>query len=185
MELTAPATLRIRDHGIELAIPFEACRLYHGEDSIGGLAFGYRLVCFALSKLSPGRTADRRDFRFKTAFPGPGVIDALEMTTRAVSRGALEVIPPESAPRCAPEAVYGRLYFEASLGDPGLCLCAREGIMSEDFIRTGRSVKAGGRDPALLAHWTELKRALARAAMAARDEELFAIVPEGGETRNA
>lgn len=169
-----PETVRVRDRGLVLEIPFEACRLYHGEDSIGGLALGYRLVAFALAKLSPGEIPERKDIAFRTAFPGPGVLDAVEMTTRAASRSAVRTLT--EAPPEAPEATYGHLYFEFTVKGKTLRVAAAPGAMSEEFLRTGRAVVAGGRDPALLAHWTEVKRDLARAVMAADAQKLFLVL---------
>lgn len=88
--------ISVYDDGVRLDIPFEACVLYHGRDSIGGLSLGYRLLCFALNKLTEGRIPERKEISFKTAFPGPGLRDAVEMTTRAVTRKAYEVL--ENAP---------------------------------------------------------------------------------------
>ena len=73
--------ISVYDDGVRLDIPFEACVLYHGRDSIGGLSLGYRLLCFALNKLTEGRIPERKEISFKTAFPGPGLRDAIEMTT--------------------------------------------------------------------------------------------------------
>lgn len=81
--------ISVYDDGVRLDIPFEACVLYHGRDSIGGLSLGYRLLCFALNKLTEGRIPERKEISFKTAFPGPGLRDAVEMTTRAVTRKGL------------------------------------------------------------------------------------------------
>ena len=67
--------ISVYDDGVRLDIPFEACVLYHGRDSIGGLSLGYRLLCFALNKLTEGRIPERKEISFKTAFPGPGLRD--------------------------------------------------------------------------------------------------------------
>lgn len=64
--------ISVYDDGVRLDIPFEACVLYHGRDSIGGLSLGYRLLCFALNKLTEGRIPERKEISFKTAFPGAG-----------------------------------------------------------------------------------------------------------------
>lgn len=105
--------ISVYDDGVRLDIPFEACVLYHGRDSIGGLSLGYRLLCFALNKLTEGRIPERKEISFKTAFPGPGLRDAVEMTTRAVTRKAYEVL--ENAPEGTPEGVYGHMYFEVTV----------------------------------------------------------------------
>ena len=44
--------ISVYDDGVRLDIPFEACVLYHGRDSIGGLSLGYRLF----------KQADRRSY---------------------------------------------------------------------------------------------------------------------------
>ncbi|MCI5850201.1 MAG: hypothetical protein MR009_01390 [Sutterellaceae bacterium] len=163
--------LLIADHGVPLEIGFEACRLYHGEDSIGGLALGFRLVRWALARLSPDAVPNREDIAFATAFPGPGLRDAVEMTTRAVSRGVWRVL--SDAPLGAPEGVYGRMYFEVTLGDRTLPVMLSPGALPEDFVLTGRRVKAGGADPELLRHWTAVKHGLAEAILCADPDAIF------------
>ncbi len=79
--------VKVVEKGVELDIPFHACVLYHGKDSIGGLSLGYRLMYWALNYLSEdGEIPRREDISFKTAFPGPGLRDAVEMISRAVTK---------------------------------------------------------------------------------------------------
>lgn len=54
--------ISVYDDGVRLDIPFEACVLYHGRDSIGGLSLGYRLLRFALNKLTDGRIPEKNGF---------------------------------------------------------------------------------------------------------------------------
>lgn len=121
--------ISVYDDGVRLDIPFEACVLYHGRDSIGGLSLGYRLLCFALNKLTEGRIPERKEISFKTAFPGPGLRDAVEMTTRAVTRKAYEVLG--NAPEGTPEGVYGHMYFEVTVGSKTLCCALKPGVLPE------------------------------------------------------
>ncbi|MBP0574642.1 hypothetical protein J8J27_28435, partial [Mycobacterium tuberculosis] len=79
--------IRILDHGSELVVRFDACVAFHGRTSIGGLALGFRLMQRALADLAPGRVPERDEIRFRTAFPGPGLRDAVEMVSRAATRG--------------------------------------------------------------------------------------------------
>lgn len=62
--------ISVYDDGVRLDIPFEACVLYHGRDSIGGLSLGYRLLCFALNKLTEGRIPERNFLQ--NGFSGAG-----------------------------------------------------------------------------------------------------------------
>ncbi len=166
-------TICVTDHGVELEIGFDAAVLYHGKDSIGGLAAGFRLLAFALKKLCPDSVPAREDIVFKTAFPGPGVRDAVEMVTRAVSRGAWHVI--DNPPVDTPEGVYGRLYFEVSVGARTIALQIADGAVSEEFIKTGRAVKAGAKDTETLAQWTALKVGLSQAVLSADPEKLYVV----------
>ena len=165
--------VRVRDQGILLEIPFEACRLYHGEDSIGGLALGFRLVAWTLHRLSPDEVPERSEVSFRTAFPGPGIRDALEMTVRAVSRGAWEVL--DTVPPGVPEGVYGHFYFEMTVRGRTLCVSVKPGVISRDFIRTGRAVKAGDRSAERLSHWVELKRELAATVLSCDMDRVLVV----------
>ena len=63
--------ISVYDDGVRLDIPFEACVLYHGRDSIGGLSLGYRLLRFALNKLTDGRIPERKEINYlQNGFPG-------------------------------------------------------------------------------------------------------------------
>ena len=164
----------VLDRGVRLDLPFDACILYHGRDSIGGLALGFRLMAHALRVLTPEAPPERSDIVFRTGFPGPGVRDAVEMTTRAVTRGEWHVI--ENPPENAPEGVYGRMYFEVSIGNKTAAVRLADGALPEDFVRTGRRVVGGERSPELLAHWEACKAGLAQAVLAADPDQLFVTV---------
>ena len=152
--------VKVVEKGVELDIPFHACVLYHGKDSIGGLSLGYRLMYWALNYLSEdGEIPRREDISFKTAFPGPGLRDAVEMISRAVTAGRYEVL--KEAPLCAPEGVYGHMYFEISLRDKTVKVALKPGVIDDDFIQTGRSFKKENLTPEGLRHWEDLKKNLA------------------------
>ncbi len=158
----------VKEKGILLSIPFDACVLYHGRDSIGGLALGFRLIQWGLNYLRKnGEIPSREDITFRTAFPGPGLKDAVEMLTRAVSRSRYEEIT--QAPEAAPEGVYGRMYFEIGLKDKKVCVYLKPGVLSEDFVNTGRLIKSGEATVQDLKHWTEVKEALAETVWSVED----------------
>lgn len=153
--------IKIFDDGVLLEIPFSACVLFHGRDSIGGLSLGYRLLGWALNELEPNRPIERKEFSFRTAFPGPGVRDAIEMVTRAVTRGSYSVL--DHAPVGAPEGVYGRMYFEFFVNDKRLAVGLKPGVMSNEFIQTGRKIKKGSPSFQDLMEWKRQKEALSAA----------------------
>ncbi len=166
--------ITVLDDGLKLEIPFDALLLYHGRDSIGGLALGFRLLEFAFKHLTPNAPPERREITFETGFPGPGLRDAVEMVTRAVTRGAFTV--DEHPPATAPEGVYGRMIFTVGVGTKRITLQLVEGALPTEFITVGRAVKAGGADDALNARWRALKEALALAVLSAPDDALFELI---------
>jgi hypothetical protein len=158
-------TIPVMDHGSELAVSFDACVAFHGRTSIGGLALGFRLMQQALRDLAPGRVPERDEIRFRTAFPGPGLRDAVEMVSRAVTRGVYTVDETLAGPE-APEAPRGRLWFEVTVGDKVGVYAARDGALPADFVPVGRGSIAGTLDEAGKARWLELREGLAAAVMA-------------------
>lgn len=168
--------IRILDHGRELAIGFEDCVKYHGRTSIGGVALGFRLMQHALARLCPDAVPDRALVSVLTSFPGPGCRDAVEMVSRAVSRGAYRIDPDLDVPD-APEAPFGRLYFEVGYGDRRLAVVPPHGVMDAEFLGLARRSRAGLTSPAEEQRWTSLKEALARSILAARPDDLFRPVP--------
>lgn len=163
--------IAVFDHGTLLCIPFEACVAYHGRTSIGGVALGFRLLQHAFARLSPDAPPDRARLSFFTAFPGPGLRDAVEMVTRAVSRNAY-VVDPAAAVQ-APEGVRGRMYFEVALDDTRLRLALVEGALSAEFIALGRICTAGTPSNDQRARWGALKEELASTIMASAAADLF------------
>ncbi|WP_333824554.1 hypothetical protein [Pinisolibacter sp.] len=175
MTSTWNAPIRILDHGTELAITYDDCIRYHGRTSIGGVALGFRLLQLALADLSPGRVPERAEISLRTAFPGPGLRDAIEMVTRAVSRRAYvvdEALAPLDAPD-APEAVAGRLWFEITIAGARQTYAVVDGAMSEEFVRIGRASKHPGFDAASAARWLELREGLAATIMAGAPEAVL------------
>ncbi|MCD8338959.1 MAG: hypothetical protein LUC43_01980 [Burkholderiales bacterium] len=151
----------VKEVNSELSIPFHACILYHGYDSIGGLSLGFRLLQWGLEYLSDGsEVPSRDDITFKTAFPGPGVRDAVEMVTRAVSRHRYEILAVKDAPDFAPEGVYGKMYFEIGLKGRVVKVALKPGVLPQDFIEMGRLVKSGNTSFEVLDQWEKLKHRL-------------------------
>lgn len=166
-----PQPIAIVDHGTLLRISYADCVAYHGRTSIGGVALGFRLLQYAFAHLSPERAPDRESVRMFTAFPGPGVRDAVELVTRAVTRGAYEVDPEADVP--GPEGVRGRMYFEVESDGRRLKLALAEGAIGEEFMRLGRRCTTGQGTPDEHDRWTVLKEELAVTVLSTPPEALF------------
>lgn len=166
--------IRIRDHGTVLTIGYEDCVKYHGRTNIGGVALGFRLLQRAFAGLGLV-LPDREPVTFFTAFPGIGVRDAIEMVTRAHTRGAYRVDTDFPAPQ-APEAAAGRFFFEFGYGERAIRLAPRPGVVPDEFVTLGRRCRVGAGSEADDRRWAEMKEELAAAAMAAKAEDLFVVL---------
>jgi len=156
--------ITVIDHGTPLTLTFDDCVKYHGRTSIGGAALGFRLMQRAFADLSPDGPPDREAISVRTAFPGPGLRDAIELITRAVTRDAY-FVDHTMGPPSAPEAVIGRFWFEVTINGGTRAYVTPEGAVGPEFISIGRTSKQRPLTAAEDAHWTELKEALAKTLM--------------------
>ncbi|GAA0597332.1 hypothetical protein [Caenispirillum bisanense] len=177
-DTSAADTIAVVDNGTVLHIPFSACVAYHGRTSIGGAALGFRLLQHAFALLSADAPPDRADITFFTAFPGPGLRDAVELVTRAVTRDAYRVDTTADVP--GPEGVVGRMYFEVEIAGRRCRLALVEGAIGAEFIALGRRSKTPNMTAADHTRWTELKEGLATTVMANPPAALFVTLPAEG-----
>lgn len=88
----------MRDRGTILRFDFADLLRYHGPAFPGGVAHGFTALERALPLLAPDGVPERREVRLRTAFPGPGARDAVELVTRAVTEDRFTVDPGARAP---------------------------------------------------------------------------------------
>jgi hypothetical protein len=167
-----PNYASVLDAGTVLTFGYDDCVRYHGRTSIGGVALGFRLMQRAIAELSPDGPPDRTAISIRTAFPGEGVRDAVEMITRAVTRGAY-VVDLNAAPPSAPAAAKGRLWFEVAIGGNRRAYAVRDGAMSGEFIGLARKSHAEGLSVAEAARWVALKEELAATIMSLRPDDVL------------
>ncbi|MDH7794587.1 MULTISPECIES: hypothetical protein [unclassified Beijerinckia] len=74
-----------------IAIGFDMLAAYHGQAALAMLAVTFQAQAVALSILSPQAPARRSSISIVSGHPGPGVRDAFECVTRAVTRGVYVV----------------------------------------------------------------------------------------------
>ncbi len=107
-------TLRIQDGPDLIDISFADVEKYHGQGSVAGAALAFMAMHAAFSSLYPDRTPTREDIYIATGHPGPGVRDAFEFVTRAVSRNAYSVETERLQARWNP---YSTVSFTFTIGD--------------------------------------------------------------------
>ncbi len=81
----------VQDNQDVFEISFSDVEKYHGLSNIAGAAVGFKALQAAFEALLQGRPASREEITIKTGHHGSGVRDAIEMVTRAVTRGVYAV----------------------------------------------------------------------------------------------
>jgi len=171
--------IKVKDHGSVLEISYEDMIKYHGRFNIGGVALAYKALELGLKKTVPaGEIPDRNKISFVSALgeSATGVIDAVEMATRAVTRGAMSADIDFGRDAEAPaNPDGGKFYFEVSYDGKKIGLAVKEGLIPEEFtgllmIAMSRHLTSGE-----AARLQEVKEEIAGMVMSKDAEELFDI----------
>nr|WP_092074465.1 hypothetical protein [Dendrosporobacter quercicolus]NSL49657.1 hypothetical protein [Dendrosporobacter quercicolus DSM 1736]SDM96400.1 hypothetical protein SAMN04488502_109111 [Dendrosporobacter quercicolus] len=176
------AALSIKDGNDLLTITYEDMVKYHGRQFIGGVALAYKLLELAFRVLTPGEPPVRDRISVILAVYGPGIIDGIEMATRALTRGALTIKPQLAAAQPAPDAADGqggRYYFEIAYGDDKLMINLKSGLLPDEFIRLAYKTHDGTISEAEQLRLQELKEAIAQFLLRQKAEDLFDYRREG------
>ncbi|MEN3931138.1 hypothetical protein WJT86_08715 [Microvirga sp. W0021] len=165
--MSSQDNITVIDHGDEITINFDDCMKYHGKDSIGGLALGFRLMQLAFSELTSGKAPDRTSISFRTTFAGPGLRDSVELISRAFTRGVYKLEEASVASSNAPESPAGPLWFEVTIDGKSAAYEVIQAAVNPEFVRLGKLSRSGKITDAEKPLWTEQKQKLAAAVLAA------------------
>lgn len=173
-----PHSLMIKDRNDVLTISFRDMVNYHGREFIGGVAMAFKLMELAICLLSPDETPSREKFAILLGVHGPGIIDGLEMVTRAKSRGTLLIDPPVSFSKDAPDAadgLGGKYYFEIDYGGKKLILSLKYGLLPSEFITLAYKTHDGTLTPADAVRLSVIKEEIAEFLLSREATSLFNI----------
>jgi len=162
----------VRDHDGIIAIGRDDLVRYAGPGQIVASALCLRLFARAFSDLSPGKPPLRNDIRVLVAFPGDGILDCVEMITRARTRDRL-TIDITTGPEETPPSIVGRFYFEIAIGDNARGYWLADGFFTDAFIDQIRHLQEGGGTEKELANYQVAKHELIGRLLGAPDHELF------------
>ncbi|MDR0723436.1 MAG: hypothetical protein LBF75_11730 [Treponema sp.] len=108
--------IAVRDKGEILEFSPASLYAYCGPTQIIASALMFRLFERAFIDLSPEAPPEREDIQFLSGFPGTGIAECVELVTRIRTRRPERFrVDRGAAPREAPEAVSGVLYFEVQI----------------------------------------------------------------------
>ena len=158
-------TLVVHDAGQALEFSILDANRYHGPGFPGGVAHGFCVLQHAIDLLGEhgAHPVERREVTVRTAFPGPGGRDAVELALRAVTDGRYIVDPDLAEPDRG--RVLARYVWEFTYRGRVVLLHLRDdGLVTDEFItlgaRTDRTAEEGARLEVLKSEMAE--RLLAR-----------------------
>lgn len=164
--------LTVRDQDGLVAIGRDDLVRYAGPGQIVATALCFRLFARAFADLSPAEPPYRDSIRVLVGFPGPGILDCIEMITRARTRDRLTIDTDAGPPEALP-AIIGRFYFEIAVGTAVRGYRLAEGYFTEAFVEQIRRHQDGQGTIAELAAYQTAKHVLIGRLLGAADEALF------------
>jgi hypothetical protein len=163
------STIVIYDNDRPLRLEYSALLAYHGGGALAGAAIGFRAMAAAGAALSGEQAWDRRSLSVVSWHNGPGVRDAIEFVTRAITRDRFELRKSASAQGCGAASAFR---FELADGHHVVSLSLRERAVTPAFFELAATAP---RTPQQEAELTRLKAVVADAVMALPTDRLFEI----------
>ncbi|WP_088156456.1 hypothetical protein [Achromobacter xylosoxidans] len=151
-----------------LPICFDAVQAYHGHGALAMLALTFQGLRGALPKLEQdGSPVPRKELSVISGHPGPGVRDAFEFVTRAVTRGcyAVDLTLPEARYSRGADKSYS---FHLRRGGRSVQGVLRPGVLPPEFFDL-----LGNPAPDAQRVHAELRRDIAARVIAAEPATLF------------
>ncbi|MBT9172711.1 MAG: hypothetical protein DDT21_01097 [Syntrophomonadaceae bacterium] len=169
----------VRDQGTVIQVSHQEMLKYHGCSFVAGVAMAYKMLELALSCLAGGEIVPRDKIIIRLAVNGPGIIDGIEMVTRANTQGRLTVDQSIAIDKEAPDAadgVGGKYYFEVAYNGKKVSLTLKHGLIPSEFIELSHKVHAGTITSEEAIQLQKLKEEIAAFLMASAAGDLFTVV---------
>lgn len=145
---------------------------YAGPSQIVASALMLRLFARAFADLSPDAPPHRDAVTVLVAFPGDGILDCVEMITRARTRGRLVVDETAGPPEALP-SIVGRFYFEVAIAGRRRGYWLKPGYFTDGFLAQIRRHQDGAGSAEERADYQIAKHTLIGRLLGAPDDALF------------
>lgn len=167
--------LCVKDHDTLLDIAYDDVIKYHGRTFIAGAAMAYKLLELVNDVLSDGILV-RDKFHIVLAVNGPGIIDSIEMATRARTRGAMSIDQRIACGKDAPAAADGqdgKYYFVVTYGERKLAVWLQHGLIPPEFLDLAAKTHDGSITELEMIRLQQLKEEIALLLISQEAESLF------------
>lgn len=145
-------TLVVHDAGQAVEFTIQDANRYHGPGFPGGVAHGFCVLQHAIALLGDhgAHSVERREVSVRTAFPGTGGRDAVELALRAVTEDRYVVDPELAEPDRG--GVLARYVWEFTYRGRVVLLHLRDdGLVTDEFIALGATTDRSTDEDARLA----------------------------------
>lgn len=161
--------LTVHENGVALNISYADIMKYHGPGFPGGVAHAYCAMRDAVAVLG---AVERREVTVRTAFPGPGGRDAIEMALRAVTGDRFTVDSDLAA--ASRGTTLARYVWEFGYHGKTVRVQLRDaGFVTDEFIALGAKT---GRTPEEDTRLTVLKEEMAERLLSAAVGQVYEVV---------
>ena len=167
--------LCVKDQDTLLYITYEDMIKYHGRAFIAGVAMAFKLLELVRTVLTDGSLVRDR-FQIILGVNGPGIIDGIEMATRAATRGVLAIDQQIARDKDAPAAAdgqEGKYYFAVTYAGQSMHVWLRHGLIPQAFLELAGKTHDGSITAPELARLQQLKETIASELMAKTADSLF------------
>jgi hypothetical protein len=164
-------TVVVTDRGMPIGFSFEDLIKHHGPGSPGGVAHTLKVMERAFPLLTDDARPERREITVATAHGGPGVRDAFELVTRAVTEGRYAVDPALARPERG--RTLERFAFQLGHRGRAVTLLVREGFVPDELIALAGLER---RNAAQTARLDVLKREMADRVLARPPADVYDVV---------
>jgi hypothetical protein len=168
--MRTPGTVVVTDRGMPIAFTFEDLIKHHGPGSPGGVAHALKVMERAFPLLAGDARPERREITVATAHGGPGVRDAFELVTRAVTEGRYAVDPGLARPERG--RTLERFAFRLGYRARVVTLLVREGYVPGELVELAGRERRTARETARL---DVLKREMADRVLAGAADDVYDV----------
>lgn len=162
--------LQVQENGHPLEYGFDDLMRYHGTAAPGGVAQAFKVLERVLPLLDAGAAPERREIAVRTPFGGPGVRDAFEMVTRAVTEDRFTVDRQMANPRGGLTTAF---IFTVSYRGTSTTVGLRDGFVVPEFAELGRKTD---RTVAEQERFNVLKQEMADGLLATAADEVYDVL---------
>ncbi|WP_159566052.1 hypothetical protein [Budvicia diplopodorum] len=165
-------TVTVRDRDGEIVLTREDLLKYATNANVIAAAVMIRVSRYAFSLLSPERPVMRRELYWSLGFPGPGILDCVEMISHAVREGRCLQNPTLRHPD-APFSLGGQFIFEIGYRGRTLVVWPDKSVFDDEFrtqVAAWQEAEEGGQGRDDYLRYKEKKVAL---IMGLSDEKLL------------